>query len=94
MKNRAWTLAIKAFGNSQVATLALFRQNFDNSLSFQRSDRFTNVPKEQSTIARRFNAGLGPRNSSPEGTAESIPQISLVILDAVFFEQSQKLKTQ
>lgn len=36
------------------------------------------VPKEQPTVARRFNAGLSPnQNQVPKGTAEKIPAPSL-----------------
>ena len=49
------------------------------------------VPEGRAKIARRFNAGLEREGTSPEGTAESFPQIPLIEFDAVLAQQRQEL---
>src|ERR1051325_9013014 len=53
------------------------------------------VPKGQPRIARRFNAGSAGAGISPAGTADSVPEISLIKFDSVFLKELQEflLKT-
>jgi hypothetical protein len=51
------------------------------------------IPEGFATITQRFNVGtMVAERVSPEGTAESsLPQVSLLVGNAVLFEQSQEL---
>src|SRR5882762_10585271 len=54
--------------------------------------RLCGVPTGQTRIARRFNAGITRLEvPSPEGTADSVPQIPVVILDTMLLQQCDKL---